>query len=176
MELNEKQYRRIAGLLPVQRGNVKIENRALLNALIYRCENGGKWRALPRTFGKWHSIYVRLNRRAEKGVLEQVYAALVQEGLLNAGAVYCLDSAAAKAHPGAQEIGKTRGGWNTKIHAAACGDTLVKGFLLSGGNVQDAEAGRLLLETLGKQESTRSLLMDRAYADYRTRLFRRKRI
>jgi transposase len=46
----------------------------------------------------------------------------------------------------------------------------VKGFLLSGGNVQDAQAGRLLLETLGKQDSARSLLMDRASADYRTRL------
>jgi hypothetical protein len=44
MELNEKQFQRIAGLLPVQRGNVKIENRTLLNALIYRCENGGRCR------------------------------------------------------------------------------------------------------------------------------------
>jgi hypothetical protein len=30
MELNEKQFQRIAGLLPVQRGNVKIQNRTLL--------------------------------------------------------------------------------------------------------------------------------------------------
>jgi transposase len=75
---------------------------------------------------------------------------------------------------GPQAIGKSRGGWNTKIHAAACGDTLVKGFLLSGGNVQDARAGRLLLETLGKQENTRSLLMDRAYAGYSTRLAARE--
>ncbi|MDR2482296.1 MAG: transposase [Treponema sp.] len=85
MELSEKQFLRIAGLLPVQRGNVKIENRALLNALIYRCENGCKWRALPERFGNWHSIYVRLNRWAEKGVPERVYTALVQEGLLSAG-------------------------------------------------------------------------------------------
>jgi transposase len=75
MELNEKQFQRIAGQLPAQRGNVKIQNRTLLNALFYRCENGGKWRALPQTFGKWHRIYVRLNRRAEKGVLERVYTA-----------------------------------------------------------------------------------------------------
>jgi transposase len=59
MELTEKQYRRIAGLLPVQRGNVKIENRILLNALIYRCENGCTWRALPERFGNWHTVYMR---------------------------------------------------------------------------------------------------------------------
>jgi len=40
---------------------------------------------------------------------------------------------------------------------------------LSGGQKNDAPAGRLLLETVGKQESGVPLLMDRAYADYRTR-------
>jgi transposase len=41
---------------------------------------------------------------------------------------------------------------------------------LTGGNVPDAQAGRLLLETLGKQEITVDLLMDRAYEDDMTRL------
>jgi hypothetical protein len=40
MELSTKQYQRIQNLLPKQRGNVKIENRILLNALLYRCKNG----------------------------------------------------------------------------------------------------------------------------------------
>ncbi|MDR2479542.1 MAG: transposase [Treponema sp.] len=56
----------------------KCQNRALLNALIYRCENGRKWRALPRAFGKWHSH--RLDRRPEKAAPERVYTAPVQEG------------------------------------------------------------------------------------------------
>ena len=42
--------------------------------------------------------------------------------------------------------------------------------MLSGGNVPDAQAGRLLLEVLGKQENTIDLLMDRAYEDDTTRL------
>jgi transposase len=71
---------------------------------------------------------------------------------------------------GKQAIGKTRGGWNTKIHAVTAGDTQVIGFFLSGGNVPDAQAGRLLLETLGKQETPVDLLMDRAYQDDVTRL------
>jgi transposase len=100
MELNEKQYQRIARLLPTQRGNVKIQNHALLNALIYRCENGCKWRALPETFGDWHTIYVRLDRWSENGVLDRVYAALAAEGLLDMS-VCSLDSMAVKAHPDA---------------------------------------------------------------------------
>ena len=71
---------------------------------------------------------------------------------------------------GKQSIGKTRGGCNTKIHAVTASDTQVVSFQLSGGNVCDAQAGRLLLETLGKQERTIDLLMDRAYEDDATRI------
>ena len=48
-------------------------------------------------------------------------------------------------------------------------DMFLKGFILSGGEEQDEPAGRLLLETVGKQASSVALLMDRAYADFKTR-------
>jgi len=48
-------------------------------------------------------------------------------------------------------------------------DTHIKDFILSGGEEHDAPAGRLLLETVGKQECTVPVLMDRAYADFKTR-------
>ena len=47
---------------------------------------------------------------------------------------------------------------------------MAAGFELSAGNVTDAEAGRLLLESLGPLEQTANLLMDRAYEDEKTRL------
>jgi transposase len=49
-------------------------------------------------------------------------------------------------------------------------DTHLKGFILSGGEEHDGSAGRLLLETVGKQERTVPVLMDRAYADFQMRL------
>jgi transposase len=70
---------------------------------------------------------------------------------------------------GKQAIGKSRGGWNTKIHALTARDTHLKGFILSGGEEHDAPLGRLLLETVGKQKTAVPLLMDRAYADFKTR-------
>jgi transposase len=92
--------------------------------------------------------------------------------------VYALDSTAVKVLPdahgarknGPQAIGKTRGGWNTKIHAPATGDRWVEAFSLSAGNVADMRAGRLLPETVGSLERTVPLLTDRAYEDNRTRL------
>jgi transposase len=41
---------------------------------------------------------------------------------------------------------------------------------LSAGNVADAQAGRLLLESVGPLKQAVSLLMDRAYEDGKTRL------
>jgi transposase len=107
MNLKENQYQQIEKFLPVQRGNVKINNRRLLAALIYRCENGCSWRALPDSFGPWHVIYVRLNRWAKNGVLERVYAALTAQGLPMFH-TYALDSTAVKVHPSAHGAGKKR--------------------------------------------------------------------
>ena len=107
MKLKENQYRQIEKLLPRQRGNVKVENRNLLNALIYRCENGCSWRGLPQSFGPWHTIYVRIDRWAKNGVLERVYTALTAEGLKDIQ-VYALDSTAVKVHPDAHGARKKR--------------------------------------------------------------------
>jgi transposase len=107
MKLTESQYKQIEKLLPIQRGNVKIDNRRLLAALIYRCENGCSWRAVPQSFGPWHVIYVRFNRWAKSGVLERVYTALKDEGL-STTKVYALDSTAIKVHPDAHGARKKR--------------------------------------------------------------------
>jgi transposase len=107
MNLKEKQYLEIAKLFPKQRGNVKINNRLLLAALIYRLENGCSWRALPQFFGPWHVIYVRLNRWAKSGALERVYTALTSEGLKEM-TVLALDSTAIKVHPDAHGARKKR--------------------------------------------------------------------
>ena len=107
MNLKENQYQQIEKFLPVQRGNVKINNRCLLAALIYRCENGCSWRALPESFGPWHVIYVRLNRWAKNGVLEQVFTALTAQGL-TLFHTYALDSTSVKVHPAAHGARKKR--------------------------------------------------------------------
>jgi len=56
--------------------------------------------------------------------------------------------------------GKLRGGWHTKMHILGVKDTLLRGFILSGGEKHNASAGRLLLETIGKQASTVAVRMD----------------
>ena len=94
----------------MQRGNVKIDNRQLLNALLYVVENGCKWRRLPKEFGNWHTIYMRLRRWAEQGVLERVFEALQRQRLI-AIRIECLglDSTSVKVHPDAMGALKKEG-------------------------------------------------------------------
>ena len=100
MELSEQQYERIKDCLPRQRGNVSIDNLRLLNALLYVLENGCKWRAVPRHFGRWHTVYLRLARWSKAGVIERVFARLQAEQIvaIKIEAVG-LDSTSIKVHP-----------------------------------------------------------------------------
>ncbi len=102
MELTEAQYARIAPLLPVQRGNVRLSNRHVLNAILYVAEHGGKWRGLPPRFGRWHTIYTRMNRWSKTGVLDRVFAHLQQEQLVRIKLeAVSMDSTIVQVHPDA---------------------------------------------------------------------------
>ena len=74
MEITLQQYEKTKGLLPRQQGNVKLDNRQVLTAILYILEHSCKWRGLPERFGKWHTIYklytyesMDQERRAESG-------------------------------------------------------------------------------------------------------------
>ena len=70
---------------------------------------------------------------------------------------------------GEQSIGKSRGGWTTKLHILAANERIAVVFHLSGGGCHDAPQGRNLLETQGSVHTNISLLMDRAYEGDNTR-------
>ena len=79
MEITAAQYERIAPALPVQRGNVKLSNLQVLNAILYVAEQGCQWRGLPARFGNWHTVYTRMNRWSKNGVLDRVFEHLQRE-------------------------------------------------------------------------------------------------
>ena len=100
MELTQEQYERIQDCLPRQRGNVRVGNLTLLNALLYVLEQGCKWRGLPGVFGPWHTIYTRLNRWSKKGVIERVFTRLQEAQILAIKIeAVSLDSTSIKVHP-----------------------------------------------------------------------------
>ncbi|NBK80403.1 transposase [bacterium D16-76] len=55
------------GELPQAAETSKNNNLDVLNIV----ENGCKWRSLPKEYGDWHVIYVRVNRWAKIAILKR---------------------------------------------------------------------------------------------------------
>ena len=100
MELTEAQYERIKDALPVQRGNVRLSNLQVLNAVLYVAEQGCKWRGLPKRFGRSHTVYMRMSRWSKNGVLDRVFEKLQVEQIVRIKLeAVSLDSTSIKVHP-----------------------------------------------------------------------------
>jgi transposase len=100
MELTAAQFALIEDCLPRQRGNVRLSNLQVLNAMLYVAEHGCKWRGLPPRFGRWHTIYTRMSRWAKAGVLDRVFERLQQAQLIQIRIeAVSLDSTIIKVHP-----------------------------------------------------------------------------
>jgi transposase len=102
MQITQNQIEKIEKYLPKPRGNFKISNLQLINAILYVMENGCKWRALPKHYGNWHTVYMRMNRWSKNGVLERVFQALQTEGVIEVKVqIICIDSTTIRVHPDA---------------------------------------------------------------------------
>jgi transposase len=179
MKITKEQYGKIEPILPKQRGNVSIDNLTFINALLYICENGCKWRGLPEKFGYWHGVYKRFSRWVKAGIIDRLFRELHVQDVLSAESLALfLDSMTVKVHPdalrgikknGKQAIGRSKGGLTTKVHLIAANEKTAVEFILSEGQLHDAPQGRLLMDTVGKLEGSAPIVMDRAYEDDYTR-------
>ncbi len=82
MAISEAQYRLIEHCLPKQRGNVSVTNLRVLNAILHIVESNCSWRQLPHSFGHWHTVYTRVRRWTQSGVLDQVFTQLQRAQIL----------------------------------------------------------------------------------------------
>ena len=143
MRLTEDEYEVIRPLLPVQRGNVRIANLDVINAVLYVAENGCKWRALPERFANWHTMYTQLAAVGGGGRAGSAVPSLAGTSPdSHSRRVRRLGHHQREGSPrrhgranknGPQAIGKSRGGWNTKIHLVAANDRIALTFALSPG-------------------------------------------
>lgn len=100
MEISAAQFKQIEHCLPRQRGNVSLSNLQVLNAILYVAEHGCKWRGLPSRFGRWHTIYTRMNRWSRNGVLDRVFTELQRAQIIRVRIeAVSLDSTIVKVQP-----------------------------------------------------------------------------
>jgi transposase len=100
MKWTQEQYDWIKHLLPVQRGNVAIDNLTFLRVLQYIDKNGCCWRALPPHFGKWYTIYQRFRRWIALGIFDHIEKELQMQAIAIKGVkALAIDSTYIKLHP-----------------------------------------------------------------------------
>lgn len=160
----DEAWDRIEPLLPPRKGRPGGSQRTFFNALLWMASTGSPWRDLPEHLGRWNIVYQRYAYWCKKGHLQRLFKALQQPDLEEA----MLDSTCCRAHQassgaekkhGPQAIGLTRGGLNTKIHAAcdALGNPLR--FLLTAGQRHDSQPAPELIQGL----QAKALIADKAY-------------
>ncbi|KJS27740.1 MAG: transposase, partial [Hyphomonadaceae bacterium BRH_c29] len=75
---SDEQWARIEPLLPTDtRGMARVDDRRVLSGIIHALKNGGRWADCPReVYGPKKTLYNRFVRWAERGVWEDIFAAL----------------------------------------------------------------------------------------------------
>src|SRR3954469_13282780 len=129
-----------------RRGPKGRNDRRFLEALHYFSVHNITWRALPEAFGNWNSIWKGFWRLSQAGVFEAFFDALTAASQ-TAHLVQMLDSTVVRAHVSAagakggqdgQALGRSRGGFSTKIHLKVDLDGLPLAFHLTEGQAGDS--------------------------------------
>ena len=157
-ELTDRQWWHLAPLLPPQRprtGRPNNEHRAILNGILWVLRTGAPWRDMPERYGPVGTVSSRFYRWRQTGiwprVLEALQAKAEAAGLIEWD-LHFVDSSVVRAHQHAagarrsrdggscEALGRSRGGFSTKIHVRAEGYGKPVSFALSGGERHDSVA------------------------------------
>lgn len=173
-ELTDQEWERISPLLPPQKtmkpGRPPKDHRLMLNAMIWLARSGAPWRDLPERFGPWESVYTRFRKWSDDGILDNIFRVLSMEAELEE---ISLDASIVQAHQhsaGARkngppnEIGHSRGGASTKIHAAVDSYGYPVYIMISEGQRNDINFAIPVLEHINIEGS--KVLADRGYDSY----------
>jgi hypothetical protein len=109
-------------------------------------------------------------RWSRSGVLDRIFERLQRSQLMLVRIeVISLDSTIVKVHPdrtgtpqknGQQAIGRSCGGWSTKVHMVAADACNVLTWSLTADQAGDAPEGRQLIQALGPHHGGVALLVD----------------
>ena len=160
ISLNERQQSQIMVFLRSCNGiYVGNEEKTLrfIMAILWIVRSGAQWELLPASYGNWNSVYKRFARWCKRDIFTQMHVHFAADPDLEC---LLIDSTIIRAHPCAagapastaveveptQALGRSRGGFSTKIHMVvdALGNPL--DFVLTAGQAHDVTQAPTLLQ------------------------------
>jgi transposase len=118
-ELSDRQWERIADLLPGKPGDPGrhgADNRLFVHAVLWVLRSGAHWHDLPARYGKYKSVHKRFTRWAKAAVWERVFTALIKDP---DNEYVMLDTTLVRAH---QQAATGKGGLKTRLWGVREGD------------------------------------------------------
>ena len=137
---------RLAPLLPPQKlltGRPSLDHRRFLEAVLWLARTGAPWRDLPPALMNWRTAWRRLQRWTAAGIWDRIVDALRAMAPDAGWDAHMLDSSVIRAHAhaagarrmrGEQALGRSRGGFSTKLHLRCDGHGRPVTFHLTGGS------------------------------------------
>ncbi len=174
-DLTAAQWQLIEPLLPPPKllgKEREVDLREVLNAIFYRADNALKWRALPKHFPAWQTVYEYYRLWVRLGVWEQINDALVRqvrqsEGRAEEPSLAIIDSQSVKL---GQKGGKNREWMETSSLRGALRHIvvdvlgLVLGCYVTAANVADVKAAPgVLVWVLQMYQRIAKVLADKGY-------------
>lgn len=155
--IQDKQWEKIYPFLkshPRAYAGEESNCRLFVKAVLWITRSGAQWRFLPEQYGNWNSIYKRFARWCDHKIWEDMHQHFIEDPDMEN---IIIDSTVVRAHPCAagalkkddgqenQALGRSRGGFSTKIHVNvdALGNPLR--FLLTGGQSHDITQAEALI-------------------------------
>ena len=76
VKLTDEQWQKILPVLksfPEIRLGAGRDCRRFLEAVLWITRSGSQWRLLPKSYGKWNSVFKRFNRWSELGIFDKLF-------------------------------------------------------------------------------------------------------
>lgn len=165
-ELSQEQWEVIREWVERQRkgtGRPLRDDRELLNGMFWVLCSGASWRDLPERYGPRQTVYDRYRSLRDDGTLDRMLARLQlrlnAEGLVDLDTWY-VDSttirasraAAGAKKRGCQALGRSRGGYGTKLHLLCDAKGNPLAACLGPGQQHDSQGFLPLLEAVRAEQ------------------------
>ena len=176
--ISDSQWEIIEPHLPKAKstGRPALNSRTVFDAIFWVLDSGAKWRYIPEEFGNWNSIYHKFRRWCKEKVFEKILQSLIDNCrkyyLVEMDSTFCKvhqHASGARKKLGNQNIGLSRGGKTTKIHALVNEHFQLISVDLTGGDVHDSKVAIQLLIKITL--TGKKVLADKAFSSEEIRQY-----
>ena len=151
----------------------RLSDRMVIEAVLYQARTGTPWRDLPDEFGHWNAVYQRFRRWEKRHLRARLWQQRQQgddeplkEVFIASTILRAHQHAAGAVKNGGQEaqaLGRSRGGFSTRLHVACANETTGVSVVLTGGERHDGVGCELLWKALSRSPAPEAAVMYKAY-------------